>query len=101
MILKINVKNRNLNALTYECTQAKICLLPSSTPTTSQDGEGGGRPENHRFHRGVVLAAAIAMGLSSFLLILSVVVVFIVLFPSEYNWILEHIHVIIEIVLVT
>lgn len=49
----------------------------------------------------LVLAAAIAMGLSSFLLILSVVVVFIFLFPSEYNWILEHIHVVMEVVLVT
>lgn len=30
-----------------------------------------------------------------------VVVVFIFSFPSEYNWILEHIHVVIEVVLVT
>ena len=43
-------------------------------------------------------ATTITVELSSFLLKLSVVVMFIFMFTPEYNWMLEHIHVVIEVV---
>lgn len=43
-------------------------------------------------------ATAIAVELPSFLLKLFVVVMFIFIFTPEYNWILEHIRVVIEVV---
>ena len=46
-----------------------------------------------------MLAAAITVGLPSFLLKLCVVVMFIFMFTPEYNWIPEDIHVVIEVVL--
>lgn len=46
-----------------------------------------------------MLAAAITVELPSFLLKLCVVVMFVSMFTPEYIWILEHIHVVIEVVL--
>lgn len=43
-------------------------------------------------------ATTITVELSSFLLKLSVVVMFIFMFTPEYNWILEHSHVVTEVV---
>ena len=43
-------------------------------------------------------ATAFAVGLSSFLLQLFVIVMFIFMFTPEYNWILEDIRVVIEVV---
>lgn len=61
------------------------------------DGARGGRPEDTA---SIMLGAeaAILLGLSSSLLTLSVAVVFIFMFPPECNWILEHIHVVINVV---